>query len=270
MKNKIINLFIILIVLVIGIIMYSKYIGTKGLVVKEYKIASEKIPSSFSGVKIVFFSDLLYGSTVNYNDLEELIEKINELKPDILLFGGNLVSNNYKMNENTKDKISILLSKLNAKLGKYYVLGNSDDEKISKILKDFILIDNSTETLYNEDNNQICLSGIGSFLNNKYSVDKISCENTFHIIMSHEPDIIDSVINLKPDLFLAGNTLGGEINVPKFGYLEKFDGSKKYYKEYYQKDDTKIYISTGLGTKKKYKRLFNKPSISLFRLKSMN
>ena len=42
----------------------------------------------------------------------------------------------------------------------------------------------------------------------------------------------------------------------------------KYFLDYYDKDNIKLYVSSGIGTKKYNMRLFNKPSFNFYRLKS--
>ena len=70
--------------------------------------------------------------------------------------------------------------------------------------------------------------------------------------------------NEEANLVLSGNTLGGEVNLPLLS--KKYDGSTTYYKDYYENNN--MYISNGIGTRTYHLRLFNKPSISLFRFKS--
>ena len=72
----------------------------------------------------------------------------------------------------------------------------------------------------------------------------------------------------KPNVILTGNTLGGEINIPFYGPLVKNEGSINYYLDYYELENTKMFISSGLGTKEYDMRLFNHPSFNFFRLKS--
>ena len=50
------------------------------------------------------------------------------------------------------------------------------------------------------------------------------------------------------------------------GFSLSYCIAKKYYKEYYKVNNTDMYISNGLGTTIMNLRLFNKPSISLYRL----
>lgn len=276
-SNTFINILILLVIFFVSIIMYAKYIGIKGITIKEYRIKDELIPTNFSGVKIIFISDILLGSTIDLDDIENLVEKTNELKPDIVLFGGGLTIDDYKINDKDKEKLITLLNKMNVKLGKYAVKGENDNELFEEIMTSsgFKVMNNSYEMVYNEGNNPICLVGSGSFNAGSYDLNtSLEFKNTnpqcYTIIFTHESDIIDNILSLeyKPNIILAGNTLGGEVNLPLYGPLTKFEGSTNYYLDYYEKDNVKIYISSGLGTKKYNMRLFNHPSFNFFRLKS--
>ena len=98
----------IYILLIIGlIIIYSRYIATTGIQIKEYSVINNKIPESFKGFKVVHFSDLKYGSTTDQKYLKKLVNKINELNPDIIIFTGDLVSSNYKLTDNDKKSIPL-------------------------------------------------------------------------------------------------------------------------------------------------------------------
>ncbi len=277
-KNKIINILILLIIFIVSVFMYAKYVEPSNLKVKEYRVSSKKIPENFSGTKIIFFTDLLFGSTVSNVEVENLIKKINTLKPDIVLYGGNLLDSSYKINDKEKEELIKNLKKIDASLGKYTTLSN-DNKTSEEILEqsDFKILNNIKETIYNESLTPINLIGLSSYNKGEYNIiDSFKFteeeKDNYLILLTHEPDIIDKVLKQEktPDLILAGNTLGGEINVPFYGPLYKFSGSKKYYEETYEKGSTKIFISNGLGTKKIHLRLNNTPSITLFRLKSIH
>ena len=78
---------------------------------------------------------------------------------------------------------------------------------------------------------------------------------------------IDILNKREVNLILAGNSLGGQINIPKIGGIIKVNGSKEYIDNYYKINNTDLYVSSGVGTRKYPYRLFNHPSINLFRLK---
>lgn len=262
-KSKLIDFLIIIVILLVGIFMYSKYIEPKTLVIRETRLIENEIPLSYSGVKLVYFSDLLLGSLVGTSELENIVNNIKELKPDILIYGGNLI---YKETED-KDKVISLLSSLETSIGKYYVTGSLDKEVSIDILdkSGFTMLDNNYELLYYKDVTPICLYGVSSYVLGNYKLENISnCKGYYTIFVSHEPDIANKLSNIEVNLILSGNTLGGEINLPLLS--KKYDGSTTYYKEYYESNN--MYISNGIGTRTYHLRLFNKPSISLFRFKS--
>ena len=143
-SNILINILIIFVIIVVSILMYAKYVGTKGIVVKEYLLQSEFIPDNFSGVKIIYISDLLYGGTVSLKDVEELIDKVNERKPDIVLFGGGMILEDYKISKKDKNSLIEAFNNIDATLGKYAVKGSSDNEEYNELLTNmgFIVLNN--------------------------------------------------------------------------------------------------------------------------------
>ena len=92
---------------------------------KLYRISidSPLIPESFKSLKIVQISDLHLGSfNFRYHILDRAIKTINHLEPDFICFTGDLV-NNFAWE---LKGWSSVLQKLEAKRGKYAVLGNHD------------------------------------------------------------------------------------------------------------------------------------------------
>lgn len=102
---------------------YSIKIEPKMLIKKEVKLKND-INYNNGSVKIIQFSDVHLGKFFSLNQLEKVVKKINENEPDIVLFTGDLidVASQY---ENINE-ISNVLSKIDAKLGKYAVYGNHD------------------------------------------------------------------------------------------------------------------------------------------------
>ena len=113
-----INFIIILIILIVGLIFYSKYVGTKGLIVKEYRVESNILSENFSGIKIVHFSDLYYKSTFEKDDLVALVDKINILKPDIVVFTGDLVPPMVKLNDDQCKQVISFIKKYDKQLSR--------------------------------------------------------------------------------------------------------------------------------------------------------
>jgi hypothetical protein len=75
--------------ILILVILYSTLIGTRIIDINEYKVESPSLPESFHGIKIIHFSDIHYGTTINKKQLDNIVKKINNLKPDIIFFTGD-------------------------------------------------------------------------------------------------------------------------------------------------------------------------------------
>ncbi len=118
---------VIILFLFFGLIyIYARYVGTMGIQVREYNIINEKLPSSFDGFSIVQFSDLELGSTFLVQDMEKLVEKVNELKPDVVVFTGDIVSTQHTLSDEEKELLIDHLSKMDPLIGKYSVKGDDD------------------------------------------------------------------------------------------------------------------------------------------------
>lgn len=249
------------------------------IVVKEERIISEKIPSSFDGLKIVHFSDLHYGTTIFLDDVARLVKIINARDPDIIIFTGDLIDKKYNISDKEKEKLMTEISKLKASIGKYSVYGDEDDESYSTIIKQsgFTLLDNSYDLIYDGDRIPIIIVGVSSLLNNNYDVDSTfsyfkednSNSNLYSIAIFHEPDLTNYILNNRNvDLLLSGHSHNGYIRIPFFNKFAKIDGAAKYYDEKYELDGSKLYISSGIGTNGSGVRFMCQPSINFFRLSS--
>lgn len=265
----------ILLITIIILIIWGKFGEVNIITANDIKIESKDIPKNFNNIKIIHFSDTLYDNNFNKKRLEKLIEKINSYKPDIVIFTGDLVNKNYKPKTEDIKILTTNLSKIDSKLGKYAAIGDNDynNENYNTIMydSDFKILKNNYDTVYNKDNNPILIYGIDSYLKGDPNLKNLKSKEikniNFKIIIMHEGDFIPEFINdYNVDLIIAGNSLNGQIKLPKIKpfYLPK--GSKEYYDNHYKENNTDIYISNGLGTFKYDFRLFNSPSINVYRL----
>ena len=259
-------IFLIFIILFCFILLYSRYISTSVIKVKEYPIYTNKINNTIDGLKIIHISDILYGSTILDNGLEKLVNKINSLKPDIVIFTGDIVSNNYKLNSKSIKNITNSLKKIDAKYAKYAIRGDYDlkNDTFIEITDNanFKYLNNNYDLIYLSNSDYIYIGGIDSSNNIDYNIYSYDSTDIYKIILMHEPNNIDSVVkNIKPDLILAGHTLLGQVRLPFIGGI-----SSNNDKPYYKIDNTQIYISPGIGTKDYPFRFMNNPTINFYRL----
>ena len=253
------NLFIIFILLAI----FVRFYGVSQIVTKEYSIISKEIPRGFDGMKIVQISDIHYGTTINESNLKKMVNKVNQLKPDIIVFTGDLVAKGINPTDKIKAEITVNLSKLKAPIGKYAIASNEDLESDSfyDLITNsgFTLLNNEAKLIYNNDDEPIELVGISNINN------KIELTDNYKIALIHKPDDFDNIKNDNYNIVMAGHNHGGIIRLPFLGGLINIEGAKKYHNDYYEIDNTKLYVSSGLGTSNINFRIFNQPSINLYR-----
>ncbi len=273
---KILIVFIIIITLTT---LYSRYIGTKGLVVNEKTIVDSNLPNNYYGLKIIHLSDIHYKKTTTKKDLEKIVKEINLLKPDIVIFSGDLLDSSITYKDTDYKDLKEILNSINYNIGKYAIKGENDLEfdKWNEIINDsnFINLNDNYELIYNNGIEPILLVGISSNYKNNHIEDtindiysKLNTEYKYSILVLHEPDFINYIDYNKFNLILAGHSHSGQIRLPFIGGIINQKYASTYKDEYYMLGNTNMYISSGIGTSKYKFRLFDKPSFNLYRLRN--
>lgn len=261
-------------ILIFTVLIYSRFIGTASLKVNEI-VVNTNILESYDGLKIVHITDLHYKKVITEERVKRLIIEVNNTKPDLVLFTGDLLDNLYEMNNSDTNFLISELKKIEAKYGKYAIMGDQDYNQkdiVSNIFiqSEFSLLNNSSTIIYNEQNDKIALLGLGSYLENDFNIDSINIQDNslYQIVLIHEPDMISKIKDRFPttSLILAGHSINGSINIPGIKNALLPEGAKNYYNPYYELDNTRIYISNGIGVNNVNFRLFNTPSFNLYRL----
>ena len=258
------KLIIFLILIISLIFLYGKYIEPNNFKIKEYSVIDTNIPESFNGYKIIHLTDLYYEN----KDLTSIIDKINNLNPDLVIFTGNLLHDNF--NPDQKETLINYLNSIKSTYGIYAVKGNNDNNEIyNEIINstNIKILNNEYIYLYNNNYTPILLIGLDTNINLENAF-KYEDNNNYKIVLSHYPDNFKLINDKNINLFLSGNSLNGQVRLPFLGGIIKKDGSKKYYDEKYYINNTNIFISNGLGNPKYDIRLLNTPSINFYRLYS--
>ena len=279
--KKIIYGILFLFLFIILVLLYARFIATSGLTTNEIVINDKNIPTSYDGLKIVHFSDLHYTRVITKKNINKIIEEINLINPDIVFFTGDLVDSDKTLNDDDIKFLTESLSNIKTSYGKYAILGNHDIannyDDIVNIYNnsDFILLENSYDIIYSPNNEKIFIGGVNSVSHALNDISKTMSyfdnndnNNTYTIILLHEPDYADDIINnyQNINLILAGHSHGGQVRLPIIGALYTPKNGHKYVKGYYELNDTSLYVTSGIGVSRYNFRLFNKPEINFYRL----
>ncbi|MBP3679848.1 MAG: metallophosphoesterase [Bacteroidaceae bacterium] len=270
-----------------GYLIYGATEGKQHFQVVEASIYSKDIPEAFHGYRIVQIADIHVGSWMgNTKPLQKAVRMINDLKPDLIVFTGDLVNNL----ATELDEFIPVLSQLKAKHGVYSVLGNHDystyirwnslEEQAKNFtsLKDkqvqmgWKMLNNSHIKLY-QGTDSIALIGVENsgrppFPDYARLTEAMTgTEGMFQILLSHDPSHWQREVLPSTDiqLTLSGHTHDMQTRI--FG----FSPSALVYPEHsglYQEGNQMLYVNTGLGHLMYPMRLGAWPEITLLTLKN--
>ena len=135
--NKWLKFSIIFILIIIFIVLYARFIGTMGFNTKEYTLYENDLPGGFDGIKVVHFSDLHFNRAISRSKVDSIVSEINLINADLVLFTGDLIDRDMNLTNEDYSYLTKAFSKINAKYGKYAVLGNHDYHQYDNVLKVF-------------------------------------------------------------------------------------------------------------------------------------
>ncbi|MCH5219001.1 MAG: metallophosphoesterase [Muribaculaceae bacterium] len=281
---------------VLGIILFitlwwGALINRYNITVNEVTVPVKAWPIGFDGFRIVQISDLhlgTYGTDTTF--VHRLVERINALNPDIIVFTGDIV------NRHTDELIpfSKVLSHLNAPYGIYSILGNHDygDYYAWKDSSAYDLNNKKMEVIQKEMGWNLLKNEHRFITSQGDSLAIIGVENIgdppFHVygnlhaayetpedeypkmLLTHNPahwvdEVSDSNNNIA--LTMAGHTHAMQIEL--FGWSPAVFRYKTWGGLYHDKSETHyLYVNTGTGTVGFPARIGAAPEITLLTLKS--
>jgi len=251
------------------------------LLTRKKTIYLENLPADFDGYHVLQISDIHHKKMGKQN--RRIVKKAQQLKPDIIVITGDLVSRD----EKNFDDTAIFLHHLRQIAPVYLCLGNHELDlppgtyhKLLQIIRKSgcHLLDNASVTI--RKNKMLRLVGASlchsvyrdenhGFRNlEKYTLEKLTKEihpkHYCTILLAHNPFFLDIYAAWGADLVLSGHIHGGIVRLPFVGGLlspeRKF--FPKYSKGLYQQTQTQMYVSGGIGKL----RLLNPSEINFFTL----
>lgn len=285
--NGIVLLVIILMLLLIQVHMYKT---AHTLRVRYITLEFEDLPESFDNIKLALAADMHAGLYIPESQIREMSDLIMKDNPDMILFAGDYIYSaphkfSYYDEKNT-EKFANGIKGLEAKYGKYSVLGNHDNwestEDVSNALytNGFKIIDNNILFITNESGEYISIGGVGDFLTDDVRFD-IATSNVkpedFHIVLSHEPNIPlkrakEGGYSDFIDFFFSGHTHGLQISFLPMWVWEGLNKNREYpfplsIYGILNYGSIKVYVTSGIGAVLLPFRLFAHPEVVILTLK---
>lgn len=245
-------------------------------------------------VKIAWLTDLQLGTHKKDKWLEKIIVKLDKIKPDLILLGGDLIDN-----EGTFEDESQYFEPLRKLVGHYpiyYLMGNHEygiggasrghpewqtgdrSEDLIKKMNELGISPLRNQLIcLNIKNQPLCIFGADDFWGRSVNFDELKNWNqsTPLIFATHNPDAIKLwPANIKnPDLALAGHTHGGQVWLPILNrplLTAEVELGFQYYRGLNYWNEIPIYTSTGLGESGGPIRLFAPLEITIVNLTPVN
>jgi predicted MPP superfamily phosphohydrolase len=236
----------------------ARFIRTKKITLKAKNLEKD--------IRIVQLSDVHMGLVHGRRFLTRLVNKVNALKPDLILITGDVIDGPFRSPESLYEP----LKKLNAPA--YFSTGNHEYmvginysmdiiRKIGvKILRnESVEIDNKVQLIAIDDRWEGNMSLSGLFTTVKPDPKK------YTLLMSHQPRDFDLAANSSVDLMLSGHTHGGQF----FPMILFTPLMYKWGKGLYKLNGSTLYTSTGVGTWGPPIRLGSNSELVVFDLKAM-
>ncbi len=236
----------LVVLILVTIIVVGGFINTKMIVTKTYNLKIKKNAGELKSLNMVMASDLHLGTILGKSFLYNIVNKINELKPDIILLAGDIFDED--LAAVIKNNIGEELNRLKSKYGVFAITGNHEYiggvEAASKyllahninLLRDkHEMIDSSFYVVGREDRSSRQFAG-KQRKNLKELIDGVDKSYPV-ILMDHQPFRLNEAVDNGIDLQLSGHTHNGQLwpfnyiieKIYDLGWGYKINGNTHYY-----------------------------------------
>ena len=199
---------------------FALYQGYRAPVVRDYEIRLSTLPSQYDGLVLAAVSDLHIGTFLDEKWLEERINQVNALQPDVVVLLGDLLEGDSP--EERKKSVMHLFHDISAPLGVWGITGNHEShgglDSTIQFLEDAGV--HMLRNRWSEIKPGLILAGIddrhdhsqtpdtSSRIGRSLSGRPSSCATIF---LSHRPQRAEEVAIAGVGLMLSGHTHGGQL-----------------------------------------------------------
>jgi uncharacterized protein len=256
----------------VAVILLGGYINSLIPRIRILDLVVQKSRGEMKTINIVAASDIHLGTIVGRKRFDRIVDKINELHPDVVLFPGDIVDED--LAPVVRQNLGEALKSIKPRFGVFAVTGNHEyiggveeacaylaehnvdmlRDRAVKVNDSFFLLgreDTSSERFANRERKP--LAELMAGIDKDYPV----------ILMDHQPVQLGESARDGVDLQLSGHTHNGQLW--PFNYVVKalFEVACGYKKI----DNTHVYVSSGVGTWGPPVRIGHRPEIVNIRLR---
>jgi hypothetical protein len=275
---------------IFSIIIFSTLHGRFNFKTEEITIRIKGLHPDLDGLRIVQLSDMHLAGFYHHPEvLEDVMNKVNSTKPDLILNTGDFVTYGWR----EYDRNDTILLKAKSKYGNYAIMGNhdfgtyhpfySEADRYNNILILNNLVKASGYTVLNDENTVVKINNarlilIGITTMGRHpniihgDLDKAITgidSADLKILLSHDPNHWEAKVTGKTDIVitLSGHTHGMQMGIITKGF--RWSPSKYFYPNWgglYLHGQQVQYVNRGLGVLSIPFRIWMPPEITVITL----
>ena len=260
----------------VGLGLYAGEISRHEISIETHTVRLARLPDAFRGMRIVQASDLHYAEFSEPWFLREVVRRINQLRPDMVVLTGDFISFGpmpRSFARRCAPACAEILSAIECPL-RYASLGNHDyivgPQPVAGALREHGLpvLVNSSIPLEREGK-RIWLAGLGSACEHAAdparAIPRAAATEPV-ILLAHEPDILPKIARYNVDLMLSGHTHGGQVRFPFLPPFHLPELGRRYVEGWFRQGPTQMYVNRGIGAIGVPFRFRCPPEITVFTL----
>jgi predicted MPP superfamily phosphohydrolase len=234
------------------------------------------LPLGLDGLTLLHLSDLHAGIHLGEDKMQEIVALANSLRPDLIVQTGDMID----ISRSYIPPYVHAFRELSAPLGVVTVLGNHDrytgEREVIRACRDAgqVFVQNGCHVV---ERNGATLALLGIDDPHSWTVDDPQADDVdaarraappdaFPVLLAHRPGAWDAAAPRGIPLTLAGHIHGGQLYVPLIGWSV---GRliTKYVMGHFQRGNSQLYVSRGIGVVGIPIRVFTPPEIEVFELR---
>lgn len=218
------------------------------LVLTQTRLGVRRLQPAFHGLRIALLTDIHHSALVSADDVARAVALANAQKPDLVILGGDYVTNS---DRRFMEPVAEILAALSAPLGVYGILGNHDDDRDmpnALIRRGVMVLKDDAENIEHRGD-RLALAGLRFWTRDRERIQRVLREATPKapiILLAHDPRRLTEAEALGVPAVLSGHTHGGQIVLPGLGAVaaRKFPVAAGHG----SLGETRIFVSRGIGT----------------------
>ena len=238
----------------LAVLIYARYVEPFRPRLRHVSVQLPRKHAHLDGLRIAFVTDTHVGPNFSAKDLEPSVSLVERVRPDLVVFGGDYISESPRFIEGVVKPLSRIAA--SGRLGGYAVLGNHDVSNVRSRVSDALaragicLMENESHR-FEFGGGDFWLVGIDDILLGRPDLTRAFASvpaDAASIAIWHEPDWAERAAPYGPFLQLSGHTHGGQIRVPGKGEIALPRLGKRYPDGRYEISDMTLLVSRGIGT----------------------